>query len=1638
MSVIYMKHLPATGADNMSVGRTVLKCHVLWVICFISGAIQAGVAPNVYWCDINAEYCLSSPGPVWEHSVGVGNAVCGSSVQPGLPCFTPPVYVEPHPDFPEDIYLGFATDNRFDPPWVGRNAPSWRVQALAICPVGYHGPYINICYRLGVPEEDKNLGEQCPVEGFSSDQPMNIRSPLDVGNPISVGIGNKHQTEVDYLAAGINPLSFVRYYNSVQSLQSWFKSPSQFGQRWRVASAGTSRWRSTYDRSIFLTEFKGITTATAYRHDGKAFYFTLSNGKWVPDADVHYALIRLLDADGSPAGWQLVTPDDTKETYDGDGRLAVITDLNGVNQLLTYSQQAPGMLERVDAATGNYLTFEYDENNRLIYVRDDSSPVRTWGYRYDTNNNLEYVDYPDGTSRHYHYANTGFPHALTAIDDERGIRYSNFEYSASILPHNDDGEAVASYLGPETGVLADRIGGVTISYDHYAYQRTVTNSQNRSSTYRIGNSLGVALVTEVNGVGCSGCGTGDTVYTYDAANNITSKSSSGIMTEYGGHDASGNPGYRIEAKGTTQERRTDYTYDPRFTGRVATIAEPSVFQGSVKVTTYTYDDSGNRTAEVVEGFRPDGSAVLQATTRTYDGPFRQLSQVDGPRTDISDVTTFRYYPDDPAEGNNRARLKEVENAVGILVRQNIRYTSTGKVLSESRPNGLILDYSYYPGNDRLDTLTESGATSSRTTRWTYLDTGEVESITAAAGTADATTVTFGYDAARRLVRVTDGSNSYIEYTLDTEGNRLAEQTRDSSGTLYRSLSQTFDAYNRLDLGRTGTDPDNPLEQVDADYAPDGSLDKSTDGNGVITGYGYDALRRLLTITRDLDGTEPSTANALTQYAYDVADRLTTVTDPGAGATTYRYDDLGNLLATTSPDTGVTTYSYDAAGNVLRKTLASGTPESVTLTYSYDALNRLTGVTTPDPQADLAYTYDSCPNGAGRLCRVTTGSATVFYSYDSFGNVTSHQGVAYTHDAANRLRTVTYPSGAVVTYSYDAAGQTSKVDLAVNDQTWSLATAIDYVPFGSIASLTYGNGRILTQSWDSAYRLTAQTVAGVLALSYPVYDRNGNLIRRDDSFASTSIFGYDPLNRLYTTSGPFGNDWRYGYDRNGNRLLGEEGSPMSLAYEAASNRLDRIGAADVILDIAGNTLASGDWTYSYTAHQRLATASDSGAPVASFAYNGLGQRVAKDRPDDSGQVFLYGTDGALLAETDQDGNVLVEYIYLNGQLLAIYLPDTDRDGQTNRAEAVLGTNPAIPDDDGDGLGNRDELLLYGTLPNNPDSDGDGVSDGAEVANGTDPADPGSVSVSGDINADGQVDAADYLLLNQFVLGIRIPAVAEQAAADLNQDGQLTAGDLMILSRILLELVWQEVIESAFSQMLLAARDDLLRQAEAAVTQGELYYVHNDHLGSPQAMTDEAGGVVWRAMYDPFGRATVSVNTVELNVRFPGQYYDRETGLHYNLNRYYDPETGRYIKSDPIGVMASLNTYVYVDNQPINWFDLYGLIKNCSYWGGTNCSEYELPVNGNFTPGYSEQDFVCSSIGALFDNSECTTQCCADHDNCYEMYQCNWSSWLMNVFGADAPCNKCNRVARRCIIRARIDCEPPFCPRNTRALRKGHRP
>ena len=161
----------------------------------------------------------------------------------------------------------------------------------------------------------------------------------------------------------------------------------------------------------------------------------------------------------------------------------------------------------------------------------------------------------------------------------------------------------------------------------------------------------------------------------------------------------------------------------------------------------------------------------------------------------------------------------------------------------------------------------------------------------------------------------------------------------------------------------------------------------------------------------------------------------------------------------------------------------------------------------------------------------------------------------------------------------------------------------------------------------------------------------------------------------------------------------------------------------------------------------------------------------------------------------------------------------------------------------------------------------------------------------------------------------------------------------------------------------------------------YSIHSDHLNTPQKVTDAGGQVVWDASYEPFGNASLLTEAVELPLRFPGQYFDGETGLHQNWHRDYDPGVGRYLQSDPIGLKGGLNTYAYVAGNPMRFVDPRGLD----------------------TAG-------CDGIPDWLE-TPCRLECCAKHDECFSNNKCTASSWYSEC---SKECDGCNSEVKKCIV------------------------
>lgn len=421
-----------------------------------------------------------------------------------------------------------------------------KINVYAVCPTGYapnsHYPNPNpYCWRTAYYEKPE----------------------LCAGNPIQPGLGNKHQRETDYRATGVSRLVFQRFYNSLRV------KPGDLGLK----------WSHSFERSIEIISNASYTTAFVHRPEGKRHNYRLINSVWINNSDIKDSLESIA------TGWRYTTTDDNIELYDNTGRLLSIVYLGGMIVTLDYDAST-GLLATVSSNLGESLSLTYNTSNLLASITDHTG--RRWVYRYDGKGNLEHVDAYVGTpgkiTRTYLYEDVRHPNALTGIMDERSIRYANFEYDAN-------GYSTASYHGPVTSVLTDRIDGVTVSYDTNS-SRTVTDSHGTSSQYSISTNLGAVRLNYISGPGCASCSSGHTSYTYDQNNNTTSRTENSIITKYGNYDSKSQAGCKVigitssdssigvcafNSVASPAARRVDFIYDTRFFNKVSTKIEPSVF-----------------------------------------------------------------------------------------------------------------------------------------------------------------------------------------------------------------------------------------------------------------------------------------------------------------------------------------------------------------------------------------------------------------------------------------------------------------------------------------------------------------------------------------------------------------------------------------------------------------------------------------------------------------------------------------------------------------------------------------------------------------------------------------------------------------------------------------------------------------------------------------------------------------------------------------------------------------------------------------------------------------------------------------------------------------------------------------------------
>ena len=383
---------------------------------------------------------------------------------------------------------------------------------------------------------------------------------------------------------------------------------------------------------------------------------------------------------------------------------------------------------------------------------------------------------------------------------------------------------------------------------------------------------------------------------------------------------------------------------------------------------------------------------------------------------------------------------------------------------------------------------------------------------------------------------------------------------------------------------------------------------------------------------------------------------TSVKDPRNLTTSYGYNGFGDLATQSSPDTGGTTNTYDSGGNLATSTDARGALATyaydaanrmTSIVYSKSGVTDQT----------LTFGYDSGTNGKGHLTSASDGNHSLSWTYDGSGRVTGKgltvgtvsKSIGYGYTNADLTAIVT-PSGQAVTYGYNTNHQITSI--AVNGTT--VLSGATYEPFGGVNGWAWGNSATVSRSFNGD-GLISQIVTSGTTLGY-TFDYANRITGISDSSNSalTWAYGYDALDRLTSaTTSSITDGWTY--DANGNRLTQTGTTPITFTVSATSNQITATSGSLVrtySYDTAGNTTGTGGQSFAYNDRGRMASTSGSSTL---YLYNALGQMIEKSGTLGT-TLFMQDEAGHLIGEYDGSGNLIQETIWLGDIPVATLQPN----------------------------------------------------------------------------------------------------------------------------------------------------------------------------------------------------------------------------------------------------------------------------------------------------------------------------------------------------------------------------------------------
>ncbi|WP_312491785.1 RHS repeat-associated core domain-containing protein [Pseudomonas cremoris] len=823
-------------------------------------------------------------------------------------------------------------------------------------------------------------------------------------------------------------------------------------------------------------------------------------------------------------------------------------------------------------------------------------------------------------------------------------------------------------------------------------------------------------------------------------------------------------------------------------------------------------------------------------------------------------------------------------------------------------------------------------------------------------------VSYTYDELGRLVSATNAVGESESYRYD-EQHVILERGLAGGASFFWEWERSGKAARCVRHWAS-------FSQMDTRYA--------WDDNGRVTVFNADGSQEVYVHdqrARLVQRVDPDGAEHF--KSYDEKGRLTVEQNPLGAVTAYQYDEVGRLVALFPGDDEPTTYEHDNGfvrvvrrgeavwkyerndqGDVTRKI----DPDGHITDYTYNKHGQLIGVWYPDHSSQRLVW-----NERGQLLEEQLPNGGIKrYRYDDVGRQVAREDehgalTQYQWDGVGRLMRVVLPGGACREYSYN--------------------------PYGKITAERDELGRVTRYEYADGLHLISRRInADGTQVKYRYDNIRLLLTEIENEVGEVYALQYHPNGLIQQETGFDGQRTAYVYDLNGNLQekteYGDDGSQLVTCYERdhagrlVRKTLPNSSVVDYAYDRQGNLLTVDDshWflAYEYDTQNRL-TAEHQGWGTLRYGYDACGQLQKLRLPDNNRLVFNHAK-GGHLARVELNGEILTSHLFKSGQehqrqqgqLLSHYHYD---DQQRLHAHAVTQQEHYLYQRqyDYDKSGNLTRLIdtrkgdhHYQYDPLNRLTRADHSQDLQERF-AHDPAGnllmqdrPGPDVVAGnrlisqgdnhyDYDAFGNLIrercGKGHLLVTEYrydcqhrLIGITQPngQTANYRYDPFGRRISKTVDDITT------EFFWQgdKLIAEHHKDKHRSYiyEPDSFRPLVMLEGYGpketKPYHYQLDHLGTPQELTNPEGEIVWSAHYRTYGEISrLDIGKIDNPLRFQGQYFDQESGLHYNRHRYYNPDIGRYLTPDPVKLAGGINTYQYVPN-PTGWVDPLGLTAHCT--------------------------------------------------------------------------------------------------------------